>query len=152
MLFRSPKSVALPGIVLTKMQDSALGPIETHTVCLGPLIEPIRSLCSALLPSGRSTLPPSLVLSANLLRVHSIPSSRSLIKMLKRSGPSIEPWGTLLVTGHLLDLTPLTATHWAWPSSQCFTQRSVHPSRPWATSFSTRMLEGTVSKALLKFR
>ena len=36
-----------------------------------------RSLCRALLPSGRSTLPASLVSSANLLSVHSVPSSRS---------------------------------------------------------------------------
>ncbi|CAM9960428.1 unnamed protein product, partial [Bubo scandiacus] len=43
-----------------------------------------RSLCRASLPLSRSTLPPNLVSSANLLRVHSIPSSRSSIKMLNR--------------------------------------------------------------------
>ncbi|KAK4819169.1 hypothetical protein QYF61_025984 [Mycteria americana] len=36
-----------------------------------------------IIESFRSTLPPNLVSSANLLRVHSIPSSRSLIKILK---------------------------------------------------------------------
>jgi len=44
-----------------------------------------RSLCKASVPSGRSTLPASLVSSANLLRVHSIPSSRSSVKILKRT-------------------------------------------------------------------
>lgn len=39
-----------------------------------------RSLCRAFLISGRLTLPVHLVLSANLLSVHSIPSSRSSIK------------------------------------------------------------------------
>ena len=33
--------------------------------------------------------------------------------MLNRSGPSTEPWGTLLVTGNHLDLTQLTTTLWA---------------------------------------
>ncbi|KAK4807043.1 hypothetical protein QYF61_018384 [Mycteria americana] len=81
-----------------------------------------RSLCRAFLPSSRSTLPHNLVSSANLLRVHSIPSSRSLIKILNRTGPNTEPWGTPLVTGHQLDLTPVTTTLWARPSSQFFTQ------------------------------
>ena len=40
-----------------------------------------RSLCRAFLHSSRLTLPPNLVSSADLLREHSIPSSRSLIKM-----------------------------------------------------------------------
>ncbi|KAK4828313.1 hypothetical protein QYF61_025325 [Mycteria americana] len=77
-----------------------------------------RSLCRAFLPSSRSTLPHNLVSSANLLRVHLIPSPRSLIKILNRTGPDTEPWGTPLVTGCQLDLTPFTTTLWARPSSQ----------------------------------
>ena len=38
--------------------------------------------------SGVSTTPPSLVSSANLLRVHSNSSSRSLMKKLNKTGPS----------------------------------------------------------------
>ena len=57
-----------------------------------------RSLCRALLPSGRLILLANLVLSANLLRMHSVPSSRSSIKILKRMGPSTDPWGGPLVT------------------------------------------------------
>ena len=36
--FQSPlsKPVGLPGVVVTKMQDLTLGPIETYTVNLGP--------------------------------------------------------------------------------------------------------------------
>ncbi|KAF1664411.1 Ubiquitin-conjugating enzyme E2 J1, partial [Aptenodytes patagonicus] len=45
---------------------------------------------------NRSTLPPNLVSSANSLRVHSIPSSRSSIKILTKTGPKTEPWGTPL--------------------------------------------------------
>ena len=49
-------------------------------------------------PAGVSTTPPSLVSSANWLRVHSNSSSRSLMKKLNKTGPSTDPWGTPLVT------------------------------------------------------
>jgi len=39
-------------------------------------------------PSGVSTTPPSLVSSANLLRVHSNSSSRLLMKKLNKTGPN----------------------------------------------------------------
>ena len=39
----------------------------------------------------------NLVLSANLLRVHSIPLSTSLTKMLNSAGPNTDPWGIQLV-------------------------------------------------------
>jgi len=35
----------LPGVVVTKMQDPTLGPIETHTVNLGPSIQSIQVKC-----------------------------------------------------------------------------------------------------------
>ena len=127
------------------MQDPTLGPIETHAVNLGHRSSLSRSLCSALLPSGRSTLPPSLVSSANLLRVHSIPSSRSSMKMLNRSSPSTEPWGTPLVTGHQLHSTPLSKTLWAQPSASASPSGAyTHPDhgQPW---FSTRTAASVAS-------
>jgi len=56
-----------------------------------------RSLWMASLPSSVSTAPLSLVSSANLLRVHSIPLSVSPTKMLNNTGPSTNPCGTPLV-------------------------------------------------------
>jgi len=32
----------LPGVVVTKKQDSTLVPMETHTVCLDPSIQAIQ--------------------------------------------------------------------------------------------------------------
>ena len=58
-----------------------------------------RSCWMAAQPSGVSSTLPSLVSSANLLRVHSNSSARSLMKKLNKTGPSIDPWGTPLVTG-----------------------------------------------------
>jgi len=98
----------------------------------------------------RPTLPPNLVSSANLLRVHSMPLSRSSVKTLNRTGPSTNPWGRPLVTSHQLDLTPLTTTRWAQPSSRFFIHRRVCLSKPQADSFSRGILWKTVSKALLK--
>ena len=42
----------------------------------------------------------------------------SLMEMLSRTGPSIDPWGTLVVTGLQLDFVPLITTLWAWPFRQ----------------------------------
>ncbi|KAK4813748.1 LOW QUALITY PROTEIN: hypothetical protein QYF61_023684 [Mycteria americana] len=92
-----PKPVALHGVVVTQVWDPALGLVKPHTINLSPSIQPVQIPLS-FLPSSRSTLPPKLVSSANLLRVHSIPSSRSLIKILNKTGPKTEPWGTPLRT------------------------------------------------------
>jgi len=81
-----------------------------------------------------------------------MPSSRSSVKILNRTGPSTSPWGATLITSHQLGLTPFTTIQWAWPSGQFFTQQRVYMSKLWASSFSTRMLWETVSVALLKSR
>ena len=52
----------------------------------------------------------SAELSANLLRVRSIPQSLSLIKMLKSTVPKMVPWGTPLVTSLHLNIELLTTT------------------------------------------
>ena len=56
-----------------------------------------RYLCRAFLPPGRLTLLANLVSSVNLLRVHSMLSSRPSIEILNRTGPSTNHWGTPLV-------------------------------------------------------
>ena len=50
--FQLPKPVGLPGVVVTKMQDPTLGPIETHS-----LLRPINSVYSG--PSVLPFFPPS---------------------------------------------------------------------------------------------
>jgi len=68
-----PKPAAMPGVVVTKVHNPALGLIalaSAHGTSLS------RSLWRAFLPSGRSIFPPNLVSSANLLMAHSVLSSR----------------------------------------------------------------------------
>ena len=91
-----------------------------------PLLNVIRFLYSQhsclswfhWIASGVSATPPSSVASANYMRVHSIPSSESLMKMLNKLGPSSDPCGALLATGLQLDSAPLITTLWALPVSQ----------------------------------
>jgi len=132
------------------VQDLALSFAELHAAGLSPAIQPVHiALQGPPLPRQINT-PVSLVSSAKLLRVCPMPSSRSLIKISNRTGLSIDPWGTPLVTGHQLVLTPFTTTLWNRPSSQFLTQPKVYLSKPWAASFSRRILSETVLKALLK--
>lgn len=56
-------------------------------------------LCQPLLPASVST--------SNLLKVYSIPPSRSLLKMLNKIKSRTDPWATLLVIGLQLDSATL---------------------------------------------
>ncbi|KAJ7395684.1 hypothetical protein BTVI_152375 [Pitangus sulphuratus] len=51
-------------------------------------------------------------------------------KGIKQDWPNTEPWETPLVTNHRLDVNPSTTTLRAQPSTQGFTQETVHPSKP----------------------
>ena len=86
-------------------------------------------------PFGVSTTPLSLVSSANLLRLHSNSSSRSLMKKLNKTGPSTDPWETPLVTGLQLDSALLMTTLWFCHSaSSQSTSPTTHPAHTsWAS-------------------
>jgi len=61
-------------------------------------------------PSAMLSESNSLVLSANILRVPLIPLSMSLMKKLKSTCPSTDPWGIPLVTDLHPDTEPLITT------------------------------------------
>ena len=88
-----------------------------------------RSLYRTFLRSDRSTFPPALS-PADLLRVHSISSSKSSANILNRSGPNADHWGTPLMAGYQSDLTLITTTLWAQPSSHFIALLRVHLSNP----------------------
>ena len=132
---------------MTQVQHTAFGLVELYTVGLGPSIQSVQIPLQRLPTFKQIDTPPNLVSCAVLQREHSIPSYRSLLKMLNKTGPKTEPWGTPLVISCQLDLMPFTTTLCTWPFSQFFIHRRVHPSKPWTASFSRRMLWGTVSKA-----
>jgi len=88
-----PEPVALHGVVVTKVQDPALGLVESQAVGLGPLIQSVQIPLQSLPTLKQIDASTQLGVIGNLLREHSIPSSRSLIKMLNKSRPKTEPWG-----------------------------------------------------------
>ena len=57
----------------------------------------------ASLPYSVSTTPHSLVLSANLLKMHPIQPSTLSTRMLNTAGHNTNPWGTPFIIGLLLD-------------------------------------------------
>jgi len=73
-----------------------------------------RSLWMAAQPSGVSTTPPRFVSSADLLRMRSVLSSRSLMNDLNRPGTSTDHWGTPLAK------SCLNSSLCNWPKSACF--------------------------------
>ena len=99
---------------------------------LNPAIQPIEMSLQKFLPSGRETFRLTLVFSTNLLMVHSIPLSKSSVRISNWADPSTYSWGTLLMTSCQLDLIPFTTTLSAQPSSQFFTQWRAQLSKPWA--------------------
>lgn len=89
--------------------------------------------------SDTSAIPPGLESAANLLEVHSNPSSRSIRKMLNRIGLTTDLWVTLLVNGLQLSVIPLVTTLWIWLSSQF----SFHSLSPCSAHISTTCVWGS---------
>lgn len=119
------------GGIVAKVQNPSLGLVECHAVGLSPQSRPyVLFLCLAPLP--RPTLPPSLVLSASLLRLLSIPSSWLSVKVLNSSGPTLIPVGhhcwvdTKWMQHHSAPLSGPGHPASSWPSEQCTCPRHGH--------------------------
>ena len=84
--------VHISGIAPTHVQHLAFGLVESHQVHVCSISNLFRSLWMTSLPSVVSVAPLSLVSPSDLLRVHSIPLSISLIKMMKFTNPKTNLW------------------------------------------------------------
>lgn len=85
-----------------------------------------KPLQVASLPCTISVALLSLVSSANLFRVDSIPLPLPWKKRLDSTGPSTDPWGAPLITVFHLDVEPWTVTPWMWPFSHFLIHLAVH--------------------------
>lgn len=87
---------------------------ELHETPHNPFLEPAKVRLNGSTTIWSIVTPPSFASFANLLRVWSTPSSRSLMRMLLINviGPSIDPWGTPLVTDIQLNLKLLITAFW----------------------------------------
>jgi len=74
-----------------------------------------------------------------------------LMKMLKSTSPSNDPWGVPLITYLHLNIEALTTTIWVWSRNQFLIHQTVHPSDPYVSTLE-RMSWKIMSKALLKSR
>lgn len=83
-----PKHILLHGFVTNHVLMFNL--VECHAIGQGPSIKTIQILFKDFLPSSRSTFPPTLIMSVNIVRMHSIPTSRSLIEMFQWNW--LHPW------------------------------------------------------------
>ena len=72
------------------------------------------------------SLTPKLVSSLNLMSMHSVISSRSLVKTLNRTQPSTDLWSTSFVTSLQVEHDPLTMRLWVQLSSQFIILLVVH--------------------------
>lgn len=84
------QQVLVPGMVSAQVQDFALLLAGLHEDPIIPFLL-MRSVWVATQPSVVAATHRSFVLSAHLLRASNAPSSRSFMKMLSRTGPSIDP-------------------------------------------------------------
>ncbi|KAK4807049.1 hypothetical protein QYF61_018390 [Mycteria americana] len=85
-----PQPVLILGIAPTQGQDPDLALLNLMKFTWTHFSKLSRSIWMASLLSSISTAPLSLVSSANLLRVHSIPLSMSLMKVLNIIGPTVD--------------------------------------------------------------
>ena len=107
----SPRDVLVPEVVPPQVQDFAFSRVELHEVPVIPFLQPAEvTLNGSMTLWCLSATSSSFVSLAKPLRLRSVPSSRSLMKMLRSTAPDIDPWGTSLVIGLQLNFIPLITT------------------------------------------
>lgn len=77
---------------------------------------------------------------------------KRLIKTLRNTVPSTNPWGTPLITHLHPGVEPLTTTLWVWSHNQFLILWTVHLSNPCISNSERKMLWGNMSKTLPKTR
>jgi len=109
-------SVLMPRIAPTQVQHPAFGFVEPHWVHVVPLCEPAQVPLDGIPSSCCIHCSTQLSAISKLMRVHSMPSSVSLLKMLKSANPEMDPWGTPLITNLRLVMEPLSTALQLRPS------------------------------------
>lgn len=107
------------------------------------LFQPIPPACPSLLDCTTTLQHISHFWFCVIVRLAD-PSSRPLMKMANRSGPSTDLQGTPLVTGLQVHPRPLTTTFWAQPFSQLVTHLAVRTPSPNINLLSLRIYRGHV--------
>lgn len=91
-----------------------------------------------------STILPNFVLSSNLLRLHSVQSSRPLMNVLNSIGPEVNFWGAPPVTGLCLDFRLLITILCDQQFIQLSIYLTVHLSSPYLIILSEDIMGDSV--------
>lgn len=110
------------------------------------------SFCNILQTNWVLSVLQSFVSSAKTDTLLSIPTTRSLIKRVKRIGPNTDPCGiSLLILDHF-KCVPFAMTFCFLSHYQLLKHAHTLPPSPCICSFSTRLFCGTILNAFIKFR
>ncbi|KAK4827151.1 hypothetical protein QYF61_015105 [Mycteria americana] len=82
-----PKPVALHGVVVTQVQDLALGLVKPHTIDLGPSIQPVQLPLQSLPPLKQINAPAQLVVICKLTEGALDPLVQVIDKDVKQNWP-----------------------------------------------------------------
>ncbi|RMC09890.1 hypothetical protein DUI87_12677 [Hirundo rustica rustica] len=136
-----PQPAALQGIIVTQLQDPALGLTEPHPVGLGPLIQPVQIPLQRLLALQQISTPAGLGVICKLTDGAVDPLVQTIHKDDKQDWPQ---YSALENTNHQLNVTLFITTLWVCLSRQFLIQQRMHLTRPRGDSFSRRMLRESV--------
>ncbi|KAK4831590.1 hypothetical protein QYF61_018350 [Mycteria americana] len=147
-----PQCLLVPGVIPSQVSDLALLLIELHEVLASPFLQPVKVPLDASTTLWCISHSSQFCVISKLAEGTLCPSSRSLMKMLNRMRPNIDPWATPLVTGLQLDFMPLTTTLWAWPFSQFSVHLTIASSSPYFHWLLYKDLMGDSVKGLTEVR
>ncbi|RMC22463.1 hypothetical protein DUI87_00777 [Hirundo rustica rustica] len=145
-----PQPITLQGVIVAKVQDSALGLIKPHPIGLCPSVQPFQVFLQS--PSSFQQVDRCsqlrVICKFTNERLHAF--IHVINKNIEQNWPQHRPLGDTTGDWPQLDAEPFTTTLWAQPSRQFLTQQRVLLSKPRAASLFRSMLWETVLKALLK--
>lgn len=117
-------------VIPSPEQDSTLVLVEIHQVPLHPTPQTIQVSVNG----STDFWCVGFVPPANLPRVDTIPSSRSLTSTLNETGLNTDTWGTPLFTGLQLDSVPLITILSALPNKSGRGEKFLHYPAPMVLS------------------
>jgi len=106
----------MSGTALTHVQHLSIGLVKLHSVLTCPLSEPVQCPLDGVPSFCCMNCTTQLGVISNLLRVRSIPLSMLLIKILKSTGPKMNPWGIPLMrcrTAHPPEICRVVLPMWS---------------------------------------
>lgn len=87
--------------------------VELHEIPRWPVLQPVKVHLNGSTPIWCNDHSSQFCIIGKLCEMHSVPSSRSLMKLLNSIGPIVDPWEAPVVTGLCLDFVLLITNLWA---------------------------------------